>query len=184
MMNNNQTGDIALLRAAYSSSNRRMFVCYDRARRILWSYSRGADSTRALASSLGVHVETVRLWALAGACRIALRGMTFTDETEKVWTVWDLRQALSNHHWMIAGKFLKAEACSPENLFEWLTIAAVENKSAEWLASQLAPTPSNQFTARFERLFSTVLPQDWPDSKRQACRQWLKQGRELLLEKP
>jgi hypothetical protein len=158
-----------------------MWVCYRQSARIFGTYARGEQSTKALAEELGVTVESVRNWALAGMLRSALRGMTGIDETGKIWTVLDLRQALTLAHWQVAGKALRREAAGPDEIFEWLTICASDAKSAEWLGAQLMPpAPGSLFQSRFVTLFNSDLPAEWPEGRKDLVTAWLKEGKAIM----
>jgi hypothetical protein len=106
--------------------------------------------------------------------------MEYTDETGRVWTFYDLRQALGLAHFVVGGRALHRELVSPEDVFEWLCLAAVEGKSADWLAAQVMPADGGVFVRRLGRLLTTPLPDDWPEDKREAGARWLAAGKELL----
>jgi hypothetical protein len=167
-----------LLVRAYRASNRRMWIVYRQAGRVFGDYRRGEDSTRELARRLGVSTESIANWAKAGWLREALRGMTYTDETGRAWTFYDLRRALTLAHFQIAGKALHREDIGPEGAFEWLAIAACDGMSAEKMAAEILPS-GPQFVARFSRLLRTPLPSDWEGDKRNSFLTWLRHGREL-----
>lgn len=169
-----------ILERAYHSSTRRTWIVYREAARIFGTYSRGPESTRALAQKLGVSAESIGNWSRAGFLRRACLGLRYQDESGREWTFYDLRQALGPGHFQVAGRALQREDFGPEELMEWLALAAIEGKSAEWLAAQALPAAANQFEKRLEKLLRTDPPEDWPTEKRRAVRLWLETGRELV----
>ncbi len=172
--------DDTLLVRAFRSSGRRTWIVYREAGRIFGNYARGPESTGELAARLGVSVESIGNWAKAGWLREECRGLKYTDETGKAWTFYDLRQALALSYFQIAGRALHREAFGPDDIMEWLGIAATEGKSAEWLAAQTMATEENLFQKRLEKLCKTETPKEWSAGKKRAVRTWLTTGRELV----
>lgn len=174
------SGSEALLEKAYKSSGGRMWICARESGRIFGAYTRGPESTKALAQRLGVTSESIANWARAGWLRTACRGLTHVDESGKTWTFLDLRRALSFVHFIVAGKVLVRELFGPSELVEWLVICATEGKSGEWLAANLIPVNSDLWLKRWSALERTSLPDDWTPNKKNAVELWLDAGRELM----
>ncbi len=140
----------------------------------------GRSLTADLAARLCVSVESIGNWAKAGWLREECRGLKYTDETGKEWTFYDLRQALTLSYFQIAGRALHREAFGPDDIMEWLGIAATEGKSAEWLAAQPWRRRRTYFKRDWKSCARPETPKEWSAGKNRAVRTWLSAGRELV----